>query len=76
MGRLSDWMLNQHNRPLAATGYVSYRYLSPSNSWVMIGAKDPEDALREAIRSVGPLVSPDRLQVWNGTAYVAVEWPT
>ena len=66
------YTLNTHNRPCAAAGLTSYRYLSPCNSWVMIGAKDPDDALREAMRSVTGPISPDRLQVWNGKAYVQV----
>jgi hypothetical protein len=65
-------MLDAHNRPCAAPGLTSYRYLSPYNSWVMIGAKDPDDALREAMRSVTGPVSPDRLQVWDGKTYVRV----
>jgi hypothetical protein len=38
-------------RPLAATGLTSYRY--PGRyGWIMIGACDDEDALRQAERSL------------------------
>lgn len=38
------------NRPLAMPGLISYRHPSPFG-WVMIGAKDDDDALSEASRS-------------------------
>lgn len=53
--------------PLAARGLKSYRHPSVFG-WVMIGATDDADALREAARSVD---SPSMmlLQKWNGSAY-------
>ncbi len=62
------------NRPCAASGLTSYRYGNGPYGFVMIGAKDDQDALREACRSVSGHVYPDRLERWNGTAYAAV-WP-
>lgn len=57
-----------HNRPCAAEGFISYR-AKGRYDWIMIGAKDDEDAAREASRST------DRwsvLQRWNGAEYVNV----
>jgi hypothetical protein len=62
--------MNTCNKPLAAAGLTSYRYRG-NYGWVMIGATDHADALREAARSVSnhtPTL--DRLQVWNGAEYV------
>jgi len=59
------------DRPMAAAGLISYRYLA-AFGFVMIGARDHADALREAQRSVTGTVTMDRLQVWNETAYVDV----
>lgn len=57
------------DRPCAAPGLVSYRYLG-RYGWVMIGATDDADALREAGRSVGSdEVDPSRLERWNGERY-------
>lgn len=58
-----------HNRPCAAAGLTSYRYLG-AFGFIMIGAKDDADALREAGRSLstGPAVI-EKLQVWNGSCY-------
>lgn len=63
--------MNITDNPLAIPGLVSYRYLNRFG-WVMIGATDDEDALREAARSVCQSdlpTTPDRLQRWDGTAY-------
>lgn len=57
------------DKPCAAKGLRSYRYKGRFG-WVMIGASDTNDALREAARSVGELATNDRLQVWDGTSYV------
>lgn len=62
------------NRPLAAHGLTSYRYRGEYN-WIMIGALDNEDALREAQRSTSQKVELGKLQVWNGKQYVpASSW--
>lgn len=58
------------DRPLAAAPYLSYRCASPHGyGWIMIGAKDDADALREAQRSNRDARRED-LQRWNGTEYV------
>lgn len=56
-----------YNQPLAMPGLFSYRCSSPYG-WVMIGAKDDDDALKEARRS-NPAVAKEGLQRWNGEAY-------
>jgi hypothetical protein len=54
--------------PLAAHGLSSYR-LKGLYGWIMIGARDHDDAMREARRSTD---TPNRanLQIWNGERYV------
>lgn len=59
------------DRPMAAAGLTSYRYRG-RYGWIMIGAKDRHDALKEASRS-GDYANPDRLEVWHGTHYVPVQ---
>lgn len=61
------------NRPLAAPGLISYRCKN-SFSWTMIGARDDDEAFREALRSDQRASRLD-LQRWNGTAYVPVHQP-
>lgn len=56
------------NKPCAAEGYKSYRYLG-RYGYIMIGAKDTQDALKEAARSVTGTVRIDKLESWNGQAY-------
>lgn len=63
---------DQTELPLAAHGLTSYRYRGRFG-WVMIGALDHADALREAQRSVGRPVCSSKLEVWNSRGYVAVE---
>ena len=65
--------MNVTDKPCAAHGLTSYRYRGMWG-WVMIGAKDHDDALSEARRSVNRahVVSIDRLQVWDGKEYVPV----
>lgn len=59
------------DRPLAAPGLISYRYKSSPwgsggmHGWVMIGARDNADALREAKRSTSGPATLANLQVWN-----------
>jgi hypothetical protein len=57
------------DKPLAAPGLTSYRYKS-RYGWIMIGATDEYDALREAGRSTEAALTRDDLQVWDGSAYV------
>lgn len=56
------------DRPMAAPGLTSYRYRG-RYGWVMIGAKDNADALREAARSIDGEPDPARLEVWREGRY-------
>jgi len=55
-------------RPLAAAGLTSYRCRGRFG-WIMIGARDDADALREARRS-WPEAASESMQVWDGRRYV------
>jgi len=52
----------------ACEPYTSYRLRSPYG-WILIGAMDADDAMRQAARSTR---NPDRaaLEVWNGSRYI------
>jgi hypothetical protein len=65
--------MNITNKPLAAEGFTSYRCKS-SYGWIMIGARDNEDAMREALRSCDKAKRED-LQIWNGKEYTTI-WTT
>lgn len=57
--------MKTHEKPCAAPGLTSYRYRG-AYGWVMIGAKNQHDALREAARSLsGGPATLDNLQVWD-----------
>lgn len=57
---------------LAASGLISYRY--PGRySWIMIGARDIEEALTEAARSTSEAIDRAKMQVWNGHSYETVD---
>lgn len=57
------------DRPMAAPGLTSYRYRNGAFGFVMIGARDRDEALREAARSVtGGEVEASRLEVWDARA--------
>lgn len=60
--------MDTHNKPCAAHGLTSYRYRG-RYGWIMIGARDNADALREAARSTSDAIVPANLQRWNGNAY-------
>lgn len=65
----------QHEKPLAVAGLTSYRYRGPYG-YVMIGARDYQDALNEARRSLTEGdVTIENLQVWDGNQYVDVTGP-
>ena len=61
-------MLNLCDKPMASKGLISYRYRG-RYGWIMIGAKDDNDALREAQRSTSDKVTMDNLQIWKGSQY-------
>lgn len=61
------------DRPCAAKGLISYRYAG-NYGWIMIGAKNNQDAICEAKRSLSngePVI--ENLQVWNGCEYIKAE---
>lgn len=65
-----DW----ERKPLAAKGLISYRYPG-TFSYGMIGAKDDNDALREAKRmGFCDIPTMDKLEIWdsNISKYVLV----
>lgn len=62
-------MTHVTDRPLAAPGLTSYRYRG-RYGWIMIGARDHDDAMAEAARSTPGPLSPDALEVWDGARYV------
>ena len=57
------------DRNCAAAGLLGYRYRGRFG-WIMIGARDRADALREAGRSTDGVIDPLLLEVWNGERYV------
>jgi hypothetical protein len=65
--------MSHHDKPLAAPGLTSFRYKG-RYGYVMIGATDTEDALREARRSVDGPALIQNLDVWDDRAsrYVPV----
>jgi hypothetical protein len=60
--------MNLCDKPMAMKGLISYRYRG-RYGWIMIGAKDDNDALREAQRSTSDKVTMDNLQIWKGNQY-------
>jgi hypothetical protein len=62
-----------HDRPLAARGLTSYRLRGPYG-YIMIGARDHEEAMREAARSTRDPKRAD-LEVWNGDRYIKAFGP-
>ena len=64
-------MTATHNKPCAAANLNSYRYRG-QYGWIMIGAHDVLDALREAARSTDH-VTINRLEAWTGDKYEPVE---
>ncbi|MEN3238266.1 hypothetical protein PUR29_32990 [Methylobacterium ajmalii] len=58
----------RHDRPMAAAGHTSYRHKGRFG-WIMIGATDHADAMREARRSWSGAEEAG-LQVWDGASYV------
>ena len=61
-----------YNKPLAAVGLRSYRY-GGRYGWIMIGARDDADALREASRSTEGPLNLERLEKWDGKKYAPVK---
>jgi hypothetical protein len=65
--------LEYYDRPCAVVGLTSYRYRG-AYGWVMIGARDTAEALREAARSIEGKADPHRLEVWNEERGIYVAW--
>lgn len=61
-------MENVYDMPLAVPGLISYRARG-RYGWIMIGAHNDDDAMKEALRSTDNVVE---LQVWDGTKYIPV----
>ena len=59
------------DRPMAAAPLTSYRYRGPLG-WVMIGAMNNADAIKQAQRSISVPTEPGKLERWDGTQYVGV----
>jgi hypothetical protein len=59
-----------YDKPLATSGLHSFRYRG-RYGWIMIGAHDALDALREAARSTDN-VTIAKLQEWDGEKYVSI----
>ena len=68
--RQNDRSTPMTDRPMAAHGLTSYRYRG-RYGWIMIGARNTNNALSEAKRSTDN-VTRSNLQVWNGSEYVNV----
>jgi hypothetical protein len=64
-----------YDKPMAAKGLTSYRY-GGRYGWVMIGAKNDTEALREAERSIDGKADISLLEVWDGAGYVPVRSTT
>jgi hypothetical protein len=62
--------MNPTDQPMAEPGLTSYR-LKTRYGYVMIGATDTLDALKQALRST-PDVRVEHLEIWDGEQYVAV----
>lgn len=63
-----------HDRPCAATGLTSYRYRG-RYGFIMIGAEDHPDALKQAARSTHDPITADKLEVWDGAQYTPTQVP-
>lgn len=64
--------MNLHDKPLAVSPLLSYRYRG-RYGWIMIGAMDDDEALREAQRSTDTPVTRENLQRWSDYAYFDVD---
>lgn len=65
-------MLETHNKPLASKGLKSYRYKG-RYGYIMIGATDSQDALREASRSTESDITIDNLEAWDYSKYMYIQ---
>ena len=59
--------MENYNKPMAAYGLISYR-IKGRFGFIMIGARDHNDAWCEALRS-SKHIERKNLEVWNGKEY-------
>lgn len=64
-------MIDVHNKPMAIQGLKSYRYKG-RYGYIMIGATDSQDALREASRSTDSEITIDNLEAWDYSKYMYI----
>lgn len=62
-------LMKHHDKDVAARPFASYRIPNPYGGWIMIGAFDCAEAMREAARSTH---NPQRetLEIWDGEKYI------
>ena len=60
--------MSHTDKPMASKGLQSYRYKGRFG-YIMIGARDDAQALREAGRSTTDTIDPAKLERWNGKTY-------
>jgi hypothetical protein len=61
-----------HNKPMAIKGLKSYRYRG-RYGYIMIGASDTQDALREAARSTDSEITINNLEAWDYSKYMYIQ---
>lgn len=59
------------DRPMAAAPLTSYRYPG-GYGWIMIGAMNNADAMKQAARSTSGAIDSGKLERWDGAKYVRV----
>lgn len=65
--------MNPCDKPMAAHSLTSYRYKG-RYGWIMIGAKNTDDALSEARRSTyNKQAEIENLEIWAGNQYERVK---
>jgi len=59
--------MENYNKPMAAYGLTSYR-IKGRYGFIMIGARDHDDAWSEALRS-SKYIERKNLEIWTGSQY-------
>lgn len=76
MGKLKESLIRQQelcDKPLATKGLTSYRYRG-RYGWIMIGALNAADAVREAQRSTHDDIDLNNLEIWEDGSYKKVNY--
>jgi hypothetical protein len=76
MGKFKDSLIRHQeicDRPLAAKGLTSYRYRG-RYGWIMIGALNAADAVREAQRSTHGDIDLNNLEIWQEGKYQKINY--